>query len=313
VKDLSSDKTLDNLIKWKPDVKPVTDDGPIEAGWRERTDKAVLACVEAVPWSRWADALVRFHKENDDAVREQRPTLPLSSDDLTYINLGWGKIRLLANELQLKGEFMQACRNKMASGLFIEAIAEAMAGAALTEEQRKRLLTPETLDTLLPALDPAAPTMERWKTRTEKTLSFVKLLKDALPAEEYARVTRLVGPSFMIDGYRVWLVEAVNVEEAADRIARIWTEQFKLRSYDQTTLPALAAQYVRSHQGALEKSRREFGDQLSGVQELELAAKLFELQAKAEKAVSEIPSLNGETRTRAAAGSDKLYRIKISN
>ena len=313
VKELETDKSLDRLLRRAPDPKPEAKPGPIETAWKERTDRAVRDCVDAVPWSRWADALVRYHKEIDDAVREERPTLPPSIDDLTFINLGWGKIRLLANELNVGSDFMQACRNKVAAGLFVEAIAEAMSGAPLTEDQRKKLLAPETLDNLLPALDPAAPALVRWKTRADKTVAFVRQLKDALDDEEYLRVTTRVGPSFLIDAYRMWLVEAANAAEAADRIARIWTEQFKVPTYAQAALAPLAAQLVKNHHAAHEKFRREYGDALSGVQELELAARLFELQAQAEKGVSEIPAMNRETRARAAAGSDKFYRLKIAN
>ena len=313
VKELETDKSLDRLLRRAPDPKPAAKPGPIETAWKERTDKAVRDCVDAVPWSRWADALVRYHKEIDDAVREERLTVLPSIDDLTYINLGWGKIRLLANELNVGTDFMQACRNKLASGLFVEAIAEAMSGAPLSEEQRRKLLAPETLDNLLPSLDPAAPTLERWKIRADKTVAFVHQLKDALAGEEYLRVTTRVGPSFLIDAYQMWLVEAASATEAADRIARIWTEQFKLPTYAQAALAPLAAQLVRNHHSAQEKFRREFGDALTGVQELELAARLFELQAQAEKSVSEIPTMNQETRARAAAGSNKFYRIKITN
>ena len=313
IKELEADKTLDKLIRRTMDVKPAAPAAPIDPAWKERTDKAVQDCVDAVPWARFAHSLVRYHKGIDDAVREQRSVEGLSSDDPIYLALGWGKIRNLANELHLNpNDFMQACRNRLASKPFVEALVEALSGAELTDEQRTRLLVPETVENLLPVLDSAAPRLARWKMRAEKTLAFLRQLKDALPEEPYHRVTLNVGPGFLLEVYRVWLVEASSAEEAADRIATIWTDQFKFPSFAKDKVSALAAQHVRSHHEAQEKSRREVGENPTGVEELELAARLFDLQLRAEKALSEIPSLNSETRNRTAAGTDSLIRIRIA-
>jgi hypothetical protein len=312
LKDLANDKALDKMLRRTPDAKPKGPPGTAETGWKERTDADVQVRVDAVPWARLADALVRYHKEVDAAVLEQRP-LRVEPDLKVDLELGWSKINQLASELRVTGDFMQACRNKLASVRYVEAVAEAMSGAPLTGEQLKKLNVPETIENLLPTLDPAAPALARWKVRAEKTLAFVRQLKDALPEEQYRWVAHNVGPSFFVEGYRVWLVEAANVDEAADRVGRIWGEQFQLPTYAQAPLDLIATQHVLANIEARNKFRRPPGVALTGVEELELSARLFDLQAQAERRVSEIPALNGETRSRVAAGSKTLLRIRIDD
>ena len=312
LKDLAADKAFDKMLRRVPDAKPAGPAGTAETGWKERTDAAVQSRVDAVPWARLADALVRYHKEVDDAVMEQR-RFRVEPDVKVDLELGWSRINQLASELHVGGNFMEACRNKLASARFVEAVAEAMSGAPLTEEQRKKLKFSEAIENLLPAFDPAAPTLAQWKVRAEKTLAFIRQLKDVLPEEQYRRVAHNVGPSFFVESYRVWLVEAANAEEAADRIGRIWGEQFQLPSYAQAPLAAIALQHVKANIEARNKFRRLPGESLTGVEELELSARLFDLQAQAERRLSEIPALNGETRARVAAGSKTLLRIRIDD
>ena len=199
--------------------------------------------------------------------------------------------------------------SELAQRRFVDAIVEAMVGASLSYEQRRRLSIPEALDNLLPVLDPAAPALVRWKVRAEKTLAFLRQLQGVLPEGAYARAARTVGPSFMIDKYKVWLIEASTPEEATDRLVRNWTEQFQLPTYALAPLGEIAARHVRKNREAEDRFRA--GGTPTGLEELELSVKLFELQAQAEKSISEIPSLNGETRARAAEGSHSLFRIRI--
>ncbi len=312
LEDLAAHKGLEKMLHRTPIAKPAVAPLPIETGWKERTDAAVQARVDAVPWADLADALVRYHREIDDAVTEQRP-LRVDPDPRINLDRGWALVRKLAEELGLNpnADFRQACRNKLASGTFIEAMAEALSGTSLDEEQLKRLQVPESIENLLPIFDLATPALESWKVRAEKTLAFVRQLKDVLPEDQYRRVTRNVGPSFLVERYRVWLVEAASAEEAADRMARIWGEEFQLPTYALARLAEIAVQHVRAHRETVAKHRS--GQGLTGVEELELAARLFELQAKAERNVSEIPSLTGQARARAANGSKVLFRIKIAD
>jgi hypothetical protein len=310
IKELASDQILERVLKKSAGTKPAAA-APVETAWLERADAAVELCVNDVPWARFADALVWFHKEKDDAVREQRG-VQLSDPDVTpRLVLGWTKIKSLAAELNVPGNYMQACRNTLASRRFVDAIVEAMCGASLSYEQRRRLSIPEALDNLLPVLDPAAPALQRWKTRAERTIAFLRQLKEVLPEGAYARVIRTVGPSFMIDNYRVWLIEASSVEEAADRLVRNWAEQFQLPSYAYAPLGEIAAGHVKRHREAQDRLHRADGPP-TGLDELEVSVRLFELQAQAEKAISEIPALNGESRARAAEGSPSLFRIRIA-
>jgi len=311
VKELATHKALDKMLRRTRVAKP-PEPPPTEAGWKDRVDVAVQDRVNAVPWAPFAHALVRYHKQVDETVREQRTVIPEESDVSIYLNLGYGTIKKLADELRMSGHIMQACRNKLASGRFVEAMVEALSGAPLSEEQLKRLLASDAIDNLLPVMDESAPRLEKWKVRTEKTLAFVGQLKEILSEDAYRRVTRNIGPSFFVEGFRVWLIEAANVQGAADRIARIWAEQFQLPTYEQESVAKIAAQHVRAHHEAVEKSRRPADDVPTGLEVIERSAKLLALQAQAERSISDIPSMSGQARARAAAGSDILFMIRIA-
>jgi hypothetical protein len=311
VKDLANDKALDTMLRKTRVPKAAAEAAPTEMGWMDRKDAAVQARVDDVPWAQFAHALVRYYKQIDDTVLEQRTVVPEDSDVSVYMTRGWGTIKKLADELHVAGHFMQACRNKLASVRFIEAVVEAMSGSPLSEEQLNRLQASAAIDDLLPTLDPSASTLERWKTRTGKTLAFVRHLKEILTEDQYRRASRSVGPSFLVEGYRVWLVEAANVQGAADRIVRIWAEQFQLPTYAQESVAKIAAGHVRAHVEAVEKFRRRTEAVQPGVDEIELTSRLLGLQAEAERTVSDIPSLNGQARARTAAGSDILFMIRI--
>ncbi|HKS16217.1 MAG TPA: FecR family protein [Planctomycetota bacterium] len=311
VKDLANDRTLDTMLRRTRVQKPAAEAAPAEMGWRDRTDSAVQARVDAVPWSQFAGALVRYYKHIDDSVMEQRTVVLEDTDVSIYMTLGYGTVRKLAEELHVNGPIMQACRNKLASVRFLEAVVEAVSGAPLSEEHLNRLQASAAIDNLLPAIDASASTLERWKTRTQKTAAFVRQLKEILTPDQYRRVTRSVGPSFFVDGYKVWLVEGSKVEGAADRIARIWAEQFQLPTYAQEAVAKIATQHVKAHVEAVDKFRRRTEAVQPGLDEIELTSRLLGLQAEAERNVSDIPSLNGQARTRTAAGSDILFMIRI--
>lgn len=311
IKDLAKDKALDKMLRKTREAKPAAETGTIETAWKERADRKVQERVDAVPWARLAAALVRHHRECDAAMMEQR-SVHFNQDVKNDLERGWGLVRFLANELEVNGDFMQACRNKLAWGRFVEAVAEAMSGTPLTDDQLKRLQIPESKENLLPVFPESAPLLDRWKLRAERTLHFVKQLKEVLAEAEYLRVTRNVGPSFLIDDYRMWLIEESKVEDAADRLTRIWGENFQLPQWGLQPLAAIATRHIRNHLDAVAKFRQQRGETLTGIDELELSVKLLQLQVQAERTVSEIPSLNGEARARAAAGSDILFRIKLA-
>jgi hypothetical protein len=287
--------------------------GPRDAAWRERTDDVVKERVGAVPWTRLAKALVPYHREVENAVKEKR-ALNVEADVTVDLGLGWGKVKQLADELGVPpADFMEACRNRLASFPFAEAIVGELAGGPLTEDQRRGLPVAELVDNLLPLIDPKAPALAQWKARAERTLRFVRQMKEILTGEQFLHLTQCVGPSWFMKekDYQVWGVEGASVEEAADRVVRIWKEQFRLPPSVEAPLGTIAAQHVRNHLEELKKFRVAHPEALTGIEELELSILLLDLQAAAEKRVSQIPSLNDETRKRAIAGSNSLIRIKV--
>lgn len=308
-RDLSKEKLLDKLTRKLRLAKPAAEAGTPDTSWKDRSDAAVLDRVDAVPWTRLSAALVRHHHETDAAIEEERASYvaPQVKSDLEW---GWFNLHALADELNVTGDFMQACRNRVAWRSFLPAMVEAMSGDPLSPEQLKRLQVPATMDNLLPVIPESAPVLEKWKLRVEGTIRFVRQLKEVLSDAEYRRVTRNVGASFMTDKFFVWVVEGADAENASDRMARIWEESFQIPWHAAVPLKVIAARHVKSHREAVSKARAST-DPRSGVEELELVARLLDLQLQAERAVSEIASLNAETRARAAAGADVLFRIKI--
>jgi hypothetical protein len=282
-----------------------------EEPWRTRVDETVQAHVDAIPWKKLAEALVLYEKERDDAVKEQRA--PRTAPDLKVdLELGWGRIRRLAAELRTAGDFMGACRNDLASVRFVEAMAEALAGNSLTEDQRGRLKAPEMVVNLLPLLEESATTLQTWKARGERILEFVKQLKGILTANQYHHLAHSVGPSFFSEDYRIWVVEAGSEDDAAEKVARIWMENFKLPPFVQAPLAWIAGEFVRAHLESSRGFRRPPGETLSRLQELELSNRHLEHQILAEGRVSQIPSLTEVTRKRALAGSKALFKIRIT-
>jgi len=283
-----------------------------DAAWRDRTDEPVKELVGAVPWTKLAKALVQYHREMESAVKEQR-TLRVEGDVKTDLEFGWGKVQALARELPVNEGFMLACRNRLASVPFVEAVIAALAEEPLTENQRRGLPVAELVDNLLPLIDPAAPALAKWKVRAERTLKFVRQMKGILTEEQFGHLTQGVGPSWFMkeQDYKVWMVEGASVEEASDRVVRIWKEQFRLPPPVEAALGTIAAQHVRNHLEEFKKFKRTRPGTLTGIEELELSIVLLDLQAGAEKRVAQIPTLNEETRKRALAGSDSLIRIRI--
>ena len=295
-------------------VKSVGPEGASrDAAWRDRADEPVKELVGAVPWTKLAKALVQYHREMESAVKEQR-TLRVEGDVKTDLEFGWGKVQALARELPVNEDFMLACRNRLASVPFVEAVIVALAEEPLTEAQRRGLPVAELVDSLLPLIDPSAPALAKWKVRAERTLKFVRQMKEILTEDQFGHLAQGVGPSWFMkeQDYKVWMVEGASVEEAADRVVRIWKEQFRLPPPVEAALGTIATQHVRNHLEELKKFQGTHPGAVTGIGELELSILLLELQAAAEKRVSLIPSLNEETRKRAIAGSNSLIRIKVT-
>jgi hypothetical protein len=312
-KDVAGDEVLNKMLRRCRIARPAPPSGPVDSAWRQRGDAQVQALVDAVPWGYFADALVRHHRETDDAVRHEQRTVDQGDPDVkVYLETSWARIRNLARELGVGDDFMQACRNKLAAPRFVKTIVEAMSGDLLSEEEFRKLNLSEALDNLLPSVDPEASLQERWKARAEKTLAFVHQLKVVLPEDAYRQVVRNAGPSFFNEDFRVWLIEAPTVKDAADRIALIWQEEFRLPTYARDPLVVIAERHIRGCQDARESHRREKGETAGGLDDLELFIRLGGLQAKAERSVSEIPSLNGDSRARAAVGLNLFFHIRVS-
>jgi len=283
-----------------------------DAAWRDRADDTVRELVAAVPWTNLAKALVQYHREMESAVKEQR-TLRVEGDVKTDLEFGWGKVQALARELPVQGDFMLAGRNRLAATPFVEAVISALADGPLTEVQRRGLPVAELVDNLLPLIDPAAPALAKWKIRAERTLRFVRQMKGNLTEEQFGRLSQAVGPSWFMKepDYKVWKVEGATVEEAADRVVRIWKEQFRLPPPVEAPLATIAAEHVRNHLAELKKFKPAQPGALAGLEELELSIHLLDLQAAAEKRIALIPSLADEPRKLVAAGSNSLIRIKV--
>jgi len=115
-----------------------------------------------------------------------------------------------------------------------------------------------------------------------------------------------------VEDYRTWVIDAPSEEEAAEKVARIWMDNFKLPPFVQAPLAWIAGEFVREHLEASKEFRRRNGAALTRLQELELSILHLENQIRAEGRVSQIPSLGDVTKKRALAGSKALVKVRIS-
>jgi len=303
------DKAFEEMFKKGFDLKVVM---TTEEPWRNRSDEAVQASVDAVPWKNLAGAVLWDEKERDASVREQRKARTMPPDLRGDFGLGWGRVQKLAGELRVGGDFKRACRNNLASVRFVEAMAEALAGSPLTEEQRLLLKSSEIVEDLIPILDPAAPPLAKWKAQGERILHTAEYLKEALTEDQYRHLALCVGPAFFVEDYRTWVIDAPSGEDAAEKVARIWMDNFKLPPFVQAPLAWIADDFVRGHLESSRDFRRRHGAALTPLQELELSNRHLENQIRAEGRVSQVPSLGEVTKKRALAGSKALFKVRIA-